>query len=73
MYRIVCISDDAVPTVLWKGPLGRKYEVTILHGEAHFDALKSISRFYKLKNFCVDCEKPYQDARDHDRNCKVII
>jgi hypothetical protein len=72
MYRIVCISDLEIPTVIWKGPLGRKYEVTILHaqGENHFDALKSISRFYKLKNFCVDCEEPYHDARDHSK-CKV--
>jgi len=37
--------------------IGRKYEVAILHEDAHFDALKSISRFYKLKNFCVDCEE----------------
>jgi hypothetical protein len=73
MYRIVCMSDAEIPTVLWKGPLGRKFEVAILLDEAHFDGLKTISRFYKLTNFCVDCEKPYHNPRDHDRNCKVII
>ena len=73
MYRVVCVSDEEIPTVIWKGPLGRKYEVAIIHEEAHFDALKNISRFYKLKNFCLDCEKPYQRARDHDRDCKVSI
>jgi hypothetical protein len=73
MYRIVCVADINVPTVIWKGPLGRKYEVTILSRNGHFEALKSISRFYKLRNYCVDCEKAFFKERDHDNNCKVII
>jgi hypothetical protein len=72
MYRIVCISDDNEPIVLWKGPIGRKYEVAILQEVDHFDALKKISRFYKIENYCADCEKPYSRERDHDKSCKVF-
>lgn len=71
MYRIICIGDECAPRVLWKGPMGRKFEVVILQEKNHFDALKSISRFYKIRNFCVDCEKIFWLDRDHTKKCKV--
>jgi hypothetical protein len=73
MYRIVCVSDEEIPKVIWKGPLGRKYEVAILYVQGHFDAIKSISRFYKLDNFCMDCEEAYHEAKTHYSKCKVEL
>jgi hypothetical protein len=67
------VADTNLPTVIWKGPLGRKYEVAIINQNEHFDGLKSISRFYKLRNYCVDCEKPFDKDRDHSNECKVVI
>jgi hypothetical protein len=73
MCRIVCVADNNVPAVIWKGPLGRKYQVRIIYKNDHFDAIKSISRFYKLRNYCVDCEKAFFNERDHDTELKVTI
>ena len=53
MYRIVAIDDASITKPLWKGPLGRSYEVVIYLENQHWDALKSISRFFKLRNYCV--------------------
>jgi hypothetical protein len=71
MYRIVCVADENVPTVLWRGPIGRKYEVAIVSNGQHFDALKSISRFFKLRNFCSDCGTAFDKERDHNNDCIV--
>lgn len=71
LYRIVCIADTGEPVVLWKGPMGRKYEVCILKENDHFDAIKDVSSFFKMRNFCVDCEKPFDKERDHTKSCKV--
>jgi hypothetical protein len=57
--------------VIWKGPIGRKFEVVILHENDHFHGLKSIQRYYKLKNYCVDCMKSYNRDSSHTITCKA--
>ena len=59
------------PIVVWKGPMGRRFEVAILEQDGHFHGLKSIRRFFKLDNFCVDCEKSYSRTIQHTMYCKA--
>ena len=59
------------PVVIWKGPIGRRFEVAILATDGHFHGLKKITRFFKLRNFCVDCEISYNDEARHRMRCKA--
>lgn len=51
MYRIVVI--DGFAKVLWKGPMDRRYKISILFEDNHFHALKSIALYFKHKKFCI--------------------
>lgn len=55
LYRLICIGKDEQngPVVLWKGPLGREFELVLLLEDDHFSVLKKISRFFKVHNFCI--------------------
>jgi hypothetical protein len=67
----VCIKSEKKPVVLWKGPLGRKFEIAILHDVDHFHGLKSVQRYYGFKNYCVDCTKNYDRDSTHSITCKA--
>ena len=91
MYRIVCVEANEctqLPTVVWRGPIGRKYEVCILAEANHFTALKSVSRYFRLRRYCIglsqfnqdsfltkcsDCEIPFSNEVRHTYHCKVKI
>src|SRR5437764_15330477 len=51
LYRLVCIGKDEQngPVVLWKGPIGREFELSLLLEDGHFRVLKKISRYFKVK------------------------
>ena len=53
MYRIVAIDDSIDVKPLWRGPLGQKYEVVIYLEAGHWDGLKSIASYFKMRKYCV--------------------
>ena len=55
LYRIVVVDEFA--KVLWKGPIDRKYIVSLLYHNEHFDGLKSIPLYFKHKKFCIGMYK----------------
>ena len=71
MYRIVCVKMQNKPLIVWKGPMGRRFDVAILEVDGHFHGLKSIRRFFKLDNYCVDCEKAFSRNILHTMYCKA--
>ena len=54
LYRIAVVDDFA--KVIWKGPMDRKYNVSLLYKDEHFDGLKSIALYFKHKKFCIGLE-----------------
>ena len=77
LYRIVVVEPplllDEPPLVAWKSvEIGRPFEVALLFQNNHFGALKSIRRFFRLDNFCVDCEVPYFRQVNHNVKWTVI-
>ena len=54
MYRIVLIDDSSRFKPLWKGPYGRRYNVSVLlHTDAeHYSGLKSIAQYFCAKKYC---------------------
>jgi hypothetical protein len=71
LYRIVCVISEKKPVVIWKGPIGRRFEVAILYENTHFHGLKSIQRYYKFRNYCIDCMKSYGRNSKHTISCKT--
>jgi hypothetical protein len=52
LYRIVLLDDNPGTKPLWKGPIGRRFNVALYLENNHFDALKSISAYYGNRKYC---------------------
>ncbi|KAL3104543.1 hypothetical protein niasHT_024921 [Heterodera trifolii] len=73
MYRIVLFTDqpEELPRPIWKGPMGRRFCVTLFLSEGHYHGIKKIHCFFKLgKKYCVDCECFYDRDVKHTMSCK---
>lgn len=51
LYRIVVVDEFA--NVIWKGPMDRRYNVSLIYNNEHFDGLKSIAGYFKHKKYCI--------------------
>ncbi|KAL3087021.1 hypothetical protein niasHS_005260 [Heterodera schachtii] len=72
LYRIVLFEDrpEVLPKPIWKGPTGRRFDVTLFLSNGHYDGIKKINCFFKLsRHYCVDCECTYDKALKHTLEC----
>ncbi|KAL3113861.1 hypothetical protein niasHT_017457 [Heterodera trifolii] len=73
LYRIVLFTDqpEELPRPIWKGPMGRRFCVTLFLSDGHYHGIKKIHCFFKLgKKYCVDCECFYGRDSKHTISCK---
>uniref|UniRef100_A0A183BUW9 DNA-directed DNA polymerase n=1 Tax=Globodera pallida TaxID=36090 RepID=A0A183BUW9_GLOPA len=70
MYRIVAFDMVAGLKPVFKGKDVRKYEVCVISDNGHWDGMKSVTQFFKVKYFCVSCEVTYDWAERHRMDCK---
>ncbi|KAL3114744.1 hypothetical protein niasHT_014558 [Heterodera trifolii] len=71
LYRIVLFehAPAELPRPLWKGPPGRRFNVTLFLQEGHYNAIKRINSFFNLgRKYCIDCECSYGNDRKHTVN-----
>uniref|UniRef100_A0A183CH55 DNA-directed DNA polymerase n=1 Tax=Globodera pallida TaxID=36090 RepID=A0A183CH55_GLOPA len=60
-FRIVAFeTGDAV----------KKYEVCVILDNGHWDGLKSVTQFFRVKYFCVSCEAVYDCPERHRIECR---
>ena len=64
-------NPNLVP--LWKHTERRKYTVALYYtfekGNGHFDAILDIAKFFRVRNYCIDCECSYDEAATHRMKC----
>ncbi|KAL3080637.1 hypothetical protein niasHS_012981 [Heterodera schachtii] len=73
MYRIVLFTDqpEELPRPIWKGPMGRRFCVSLFLSEGHYHGIKKINCFFKLgRKYCVDCECFFTIDTKHTMSCK---
>ncbi|KAL3081394.1 hypothetical protein niasHT_039359 [Heterodera trifolii] len=73
MYRIVLFTDqpEELPRPIWKGPMGRRFCVSLFLSDGHYHGIKKIHCFFKLGiKYCVDCECFYGRDAKHTMSCK---
>uniref|UniRef100_A0A914HHD2 DNA-directed DNA polymerase n=1 Tax=Globodera rostochiensis TaxID=31243 RepID=A0A914HHD2_GLORO len=70
MYRIVAFDLVAGLKPTFKGQGMRKYEVCVISNNGHWDGMKSVTQFFKVRNFCVSCEVTYDRPEKHRMECK---
>uniref|UniRef100_A0A915DPC1 DNA-directed DNA polymerase n=1 Tax=Ditylenchus dipsaci TaxID=166011 RepID=A0A915DPC1_9BILA len=70
MYRVVAFDTNPQLRPFFKGPNGRRFEVPVYLDNGHFDGLKRINTFFRVRNYCVDCEGPYdRDVKAQAKLC----
>uniref|UniRef100_A0A914I3D3 DNA-directed DNA polymerase n=1 Tax=Globodera rostochiensis TaxID=31243 RepID=A0A914I3D3_GLORO len=70
MFRIVAFDLATGLKPLFKGEGVRKYEVCVISNNGHWDGMKSVTKFFKVKYYCVSCEVTYDRSERHRMECK---
>uniref|UniRef100_A0A914IBH3 DNA-directed DNA polymerase n=1 Tax=Globodera rostochiensis TaxID=31243 RepID=A0A914IBH3_GLORO len=70
MYRIVAFDLVVGLKLIFKGEAVKKYEVCVVLDKGHWDGMKSVTQFFKVRNFCVSCEMTYDRPERHRLDCK---
>uniref|UniRef100_A0A183CJ26 DNA-directed DNA polymerase n=1 Tax=Globodera pallida TaxID=36090 RepID=A0A183CJ26_GLOPA len=70
IFRIVAFDMVAGLKPVFKGEGVRKYEVCVILNNGHWDGMKSVTQFFKVKYYCVSCEVTYDWAERHRLECK---
>jgi hypothetical protein len=74
MYRIIVMDNNPEIKPLWVAPLNEaKYQVVIYHESEHYDALKSVAKYFggPRTKYCVDCAIFYDRDINHRYRCKA--
>lgn len=59
-YRIIIFSSENVYLKpIWKGPRSRKHNLILYLSGNHYDIIKSVTKFFKVRKYCLECEIPY--------------
>ncbi|KAI1707751.1 hypothetical protein DdX_12307 [Ditylenchus destructor] len=73
LYRIVVFDENPNLVPLWMCAERRRYTVPIYFtmdgGRGHYDAITHIAKFFKVANWCVDCQCVYNKAINHRIKC----
>ena len=46
------------------------YPILLFHHDHHFDGIRTLSKFFKSRNYCLSCESPYNRNHDHNLKCR---
>jgi hypothetical protein len=60
-YRLILFQDENIYLKpIWKGPRFRTHNLILYLEKGHFDIIKSVPQFFKLKRkYCLECEITY--------------
>jgi hypothetical protein len=60
-YRLILFNAESVYLKpIWKGPRIRTHNLILYLEKGHFDVIKKVSLFFKLrKKYCIECEVTY--------------
>jgi hypothetical protein len=47
------------------------HALTIFYKDNHFDTIINIKKFFKVRNYCFSCMKPYYKKDEHSKKCKL--
>jgi hypothetical protein len=67
-YQFIVTSKKALNAIVYKGPEANK-KIIVYHSDRHFDAIRTLPKFYNRTFYCVRCEKGYNDRKNH--RCEV--
>lgn len=59
-FRIILFdSENIYMQPIWKGPRSREHDLILFLSGDHYDVIKSVTQFFKLRKYCLECEIPY--------------
>jgi len=59
-FRIILFSLENIHLKpIWKGPRSRKHDLILNLSGDHYDVIKSVTKFFKIRKYCIECEIPY--------------
>jgi len=59
-FRIIVFdSENIYMQPIWKGPRSRQNDLILFLSGDHYDVIKSVTQFFKLRKYCIECEIPY--------------
>ncbi len=70
-YRISVFGDVGTYKPIYKGPNVAAYEIPLFLTHSHFYGIRRIHGFFAKRNYCIDCESPYDTTKSHTGKCKA--
>ena len=70
-YRIILFDSNSIYLrPIYKGPRPRKYDLNLYLNNNHYDVIRKVSSFFKIKKrLCVDCGTTYTKDSFHRKSC----
>jgi hypothetical protein len=70
MFRISVFDHAGVYRPIWKGVKRARHELTIIAWDSHFHGIRNVASLFGVRHYCIDCEKPYAERREHAIFCR---
>ncbi len=69
-FRLCVFDERANYKPIYKGCMDARQELGIVHIGDHFHGIRKISRFFSREFYCVRCERPYRNDKEHNLSCR---
>ncbi|KAL3095127.1 hypothetical protein niasHT_027946 [Heterodera trifolii] len=71
-YKIFIFNDYQMRPITKSDVTDYQFPILLYHNNNHFDGIKTISKFFNKKNYCLSCESPYYKKIAHSLKCTSL-
>ena len=69
-FKIFIFKDNSFKPIYASEEKSYQYPILLYYHDNHFDGIRTISKFFNRRNYCLACEFPYDRDSRHKANCK---
>ncbi|KAL3106462.1 hypothetical protein niasHT_012201 [Heterodera trifolii] len=71
-YKIFIFNDYQMRPITKSDVTDYQFPILLYHNNNHFDGIKTISKFFNKRYYCLSCESPYSHKLEHSMNCTSL-
>ncbi|KAL3087668.1 hypothetical protein niasHT_028974 [Heterodera trifolii] len=71
-YKIFIFNDYQTRPITKSDVTDYQFPILLYHHDKHFDGIKTISKFFNKRYYCLSCESFYERKSSHSMNCSSL-
>ncbi|KAL3075564.1 hypothetical protein niasHT_036584 [Heterodera trifolii] len=71
-YKIFIFNDYQMRPITKSDVTDYQFPILLYHHNNHFDGIKTLSKYFKKRYYCISCESPYSHKLEHSMNCTSL-